>query len=315
MNRLVMARFPLVCHPSCLRMAVISVVLLASSVVSAEQSPSFPLADVVKRQAAPLAAVDSNTGAIAAFTGSVGPAIGLRDVAGTVGAKAIPAKMAKELGVSDLSLSVQRLMAALAAWHLAEAAMQQVESSSPLDLSSVMPTGAREAWLMANGPWAALPELLRLTKPAAQPESTEPNRETIKTEVALAANRLALEASQRATAVWWDLQGWKDRVRNARGRARLCGTWHWVIHNHQNHGEQKTSMIFLPSGQERPGVPAPAEIVVLGDSVYVRWEMDGRVQEDSLLFIKDGSRLEGSFVNNAGGWGSITGKRTAACQP
>ncbi len=178
-----------------------------------------------------------------------------------------------------------------------------------------MPTAAREAWLTANGPWAALPELLRLTKTAAQPDSTEPNRETIKTDLALAATRLALEASQRATALWVDLQGWKERVRNARGRARLCGTWHWVIHNHQNHGEQKTSMIFLPSGQERPGVPAPAEIVVLGDSVYLRWEMNGRVQEDSLLFIKDGSRLEGSFVNNAGGWGSITGKRTAACQP
>jgi len=310
-----MARFRLVCRPSSLQMAVLCAVLLATSQVSAEQPPSFPLADVVKQQAATLTAVDSNAGAIAAFTASVGPAIGLRDVAGTIGAKAIPAKMAKELGVADLSLSVQRLMAALAAWHLGEAVMHQVESSSTLDLSSVVPTGAREAWLMANGPWAALPELLRLTRTAVQPESTEPTRETIKTDLALAANRLALEASQRATALWWDLQGWKDRVRNARGRARLCGTWHWVIHNHQNHGEQKTSMIFLPSGQERPGVPAPAEMVVLGDSVYLRWEMDGRVQEDSLLFIKDGSRLEGSFVNNAGGWGSITGKRTSACQP
>src|SRR5207253_4500699 len=116
-----------------------------------------------------LAGVDSNAGAITAFTASVGPAIGLRDVAGTVGAKAIPAKMAKELGVADLSLSVQRLMAALAAWHLAEAVMQQVESSSTLDLSSVVPTGAREAWLMSNGPWAALPELLRLTRMAVQP--------------------------------------------------------------------------------------------------------------------------------------------------
>jgi hypothetical protein len=74
-------------------------------------------------------------------------------------------------------------------------------------------------------------------------------------------------------------------------------------------------MMFLPSGQERPGIATPAEIVILGDSVYLRWEMDGRIQEDSLLFIKDGSRLEGSFVNNLGGWGSITGKRTAGCQP
>jgi hypothetical protein len=73
-------------------------------------------------------------------------------------------------------------------------------------------------------------------------------------------------------------------------------------------------MLFLPQGTEKPGVPTPAETVVLGDAVYLRWEMDGRVQEDSLLFSKEGTRLEGSFVNNAGGWGSITGKRTAGCQ-
>ena len=32
------------------------------------------------------------------------------------------------------------------------------------------------------------------------------------------------------------------------------------------------------------------------------------------LLLKEGQRLEGTFVNNAGGWGSITGKRTAACE-
>ncbi len=117
-------RFRLLCRSSGLRITVLLTVLLASSQVSAEPPPSFPLTDVVRHQAAQLAAVDSNAGALAAFTGSIGTAIGLRDVAGTVGAKAIPAKMAKELGVADLSLSVQRLMAALAAWHLADAVMQ-----------------------------------------------------------------------------------------------------------------------------------------------------------------------------------------------
>jgi hypothetical protein len=55
--------------------------------------------------------------------------------------------------------------------------------------------------------------------------------------------------------------------------------------------------------------------VVLGDVVYLRWEGDGKVQEDSLLFSKEGQRLEGTFVNSQGGWGSISGKRTAACTP
>ena len=280
---------------------------LASSVASAERPPSFPLSEVVKSQAARLSVVDSNAAALAAFSTAIGPALGLRDAAGTVGAKGIPAKMAKELGVAELSLSAQKLMAALAAWQFADAVMQAAEPAPKTDLSSVaLPTGSREEWLAANGPWAALSDLVRLLRENHQAQGTE---------LALAANRLALEASQRAAALWWDVQGWKDRVRNARGRARLCGTWQWVIHNHQNHGEQKISMVFLPPGLEKPGVPTPAETVVLGDSVYLRWEMDGRVQEDSLLFIKDGSRLEGSFVNNVGGWGSITGKRTANCEP
>lgn len=276
------------------------------SASAAEPLPSFPPAHAVKQQAAQLAAVDSNAGALAAFSTAIGPALDLRDAAGTLAAKHIPAKMAKELGVAELSETVQKLMAALAAWQLADTVTQALEAAKTDPPSPAVPTGAREEWLKASGPWAALPDLLRLLKDGQQ--APEPA-------LALAATRLALEASQRAAALWWDLQGWKDRVRTARGRARLCGTWQWVIHNHQNHGEQKTSMVFLPPGLEKPGMPAPAEIVVLGDSVYLRWEMDGRIQEDSLLFIKDGSRLEGSFVNNVGGWGSITGKRTANCQP
>jgi len=271
-----------------------------AAALSAETA-SFPLAQVMKDQAARLAAIDSNAAALAAFSTSIGPTLGLRDAAGTVGAKNIPATMVKELGVADLSLSVRQLMAALAVWQFADGVLQAADSSS-----IEPPSQAREEWMSANGPWASLPDLLRLAKDGQQAS---------KTEVALAASRLALEASQRATALWLDVQGWKDRVRSARGRARLCGTWQWVIHNHQNHGEQKTSMVFLPPGLEKPGVPSPAEIVVLGDSVYLRWEQDGRIQEDSLLFIKDGNRLEGSFINNLGGWGSITGKRTANCSP
>jgi len=292
-----------------LTVVILPWLLVMRSAAGAEQqtTASFPPATVVKQQAAQLAAVDSNAGALTAFSTAIGPALGLRDAAGTLAAKNIPAKMAKELGVAELSETVLRLMAALAAWQLAEAVMEAADPESKTDLPSLpAPTGAREEWLTANGPWGALPDLLHRLKEGEQVSGPT---------LSSAAARVALEASQRAAALWWNVEGWKDRVRTTRGRARLCGTWQWVVHNHQNHGEQKTSMVFLPPGLEKPGMPVPAEIVVLGDSVYLRWEMNGRIQEDSLLFIKDGTRLEGSFVNNVGGWGSITGKRTANCQP
>jgi hypothetical protein len=136
-----------------------------------------------------------------------------------------------------------------------------------------------------------------------------------RTELLLAAHRVAFQAHQHAAAAWWELHEWKERIRRARGQARLCGTWQWVIHNHQNHREQKTVMLFPPPGQVPANFPLPAETVVLGDSIYLRWEQDGHIQEDSLLFMKDGTMIEGSFVNNTGGWGSITGKRTSSCQP
>ncbi len=294
---------------------LLTVLLVAwSSFAWAASPPPFPPLDVIKNQPSPLAAVDSNPGAMTLFGSTVGPALGLRDAAATVTAKGIPAKMATELNVAELSASAQKLMAALAAWQWADTIIRITESSAPTALSAIeRPSAAREAWLTANGPWTALPDLLALARSAAIEESS-PSSDPQRTALALAAHRLASEASERSNVLWWNLQGWKDGVRNARGRARLCGTWQWVIHNHQNHQEQKTSMIFAPPGQEKPGTATPAEIVVLGDSIYLRWEMAGRMQEDSLLFVKDG-RIEGSFVNSLGGWGSVTGKRTANCQP
>lgn len=126
------------------------------------------------------------------------------------------------------------------------------------------------------------------------------------------ARQLALSASEAVSLHWFILHQWKDTVRERRGRTRLCGSWQWTIHNHQNHGEQKLLVIFPPVGTAQNN-DGPAEIVVLGDVVYLRWEASGKIQEDSLLLSKEGQRLEGTFVNNAGGWGSITGKRTAPC--
>jgi hypothetical protein len=137
-------------------------------------------------------------------------------------------------------------------------------------------------------------------------------RPLLRLQVAQQGSEFEARAAERAYRNWVSISGWKDSVRLRRGLARLCGSWQWTVHNHQNHGEQKLTVNFSTSGsgQDHAG---PAEIVILGDLVYLRWEAGGRVQEDSLLFSKEGQRLEGSFVNNMGGWGSVTGKRTAGC--
>jgi len=137
-------------------------------------------------------------------------------------------------------------------------------------------------------------------------------RPLLRLSLAQQGSQLETWAAQQAYRNWLSIYEWKDSVRLRRGLARLCGSWQWTIHNHQNHGEQKLTVSF-PSPSAVPDQGGPAEIVVLGDLVYLRWEAGGRVQEDSLLFSKEGQRLEGTFVNNMGGWGSVTGKRTTGC--
>lgn len=287
-----------------------------SEAVSAEKISPALLSEVVTRQAGQLATIDSDSTAMALFTTTVGPSLGLRDAAGTLGAKGLPAKLAKELGVAELSLSVHQLMAALAAWQLADGVSRAGGGvSSPTPASPALPPAARQEWLKAGSQVSALADFFRVLTEQQPADPAQPAPPLQRAELLLAANRAAFEAHQRATAAWWDVHEWKERIRQARGQARLCGTWQWHIHNHQNHREQKTVMLFPPAGLAPANTPLPAETVVLGDSVYLRWEQEGRIQEDSLLLIKDGTRIEGSFVNNTGGWGSITGKRTAECQP
>ncbi|MGQ0810905.1 MAG: hypothetical protein ACT4OO_06740 [Nitrospiraceae bacterium] len=127
------------------------------------------------------------------------------------------------------------------------------------------------------------------------------------------AGRAEVEVSRQVYIDWVSLRSLKETLVEWRGLARLCGTWQWTIHNHQNHGEQKTVIVFPPPGSRGTTGTSPAEIIALGDMVYLRWEAEGRVQEDSLLFTKEGQRLEGTFVNSFGGWGSIAGKRTGGC--
>ncbi|MGQ0667260.1 MAG: hypothetical protein ACT4O4_09515 [Nitrospiraceae bacterium] len=278
-------------------------------------SPAL-VSDAVAGHAALLATIDSNSAAMTLFTTSIGPSLGLRDAAKTLGVKGLPEKSVKELGLAELSQTVHQLMGALSAWQLADAIGRTGENrGSPTTASMALPPTARQDWLKESSHVASLTALFGALQ---EQQAEDPERllsPLQQTQLLLAANRVAFEASQRATTAWWELHRWKDRVRQAWGQSRLCGTWQWVIHNHQNHREQKTVLLFPPAGQVPANSPLPVETVVLGDSIYLRWEEEGRIQEDSLLFLKDGTRVEGSFENNTGGWGSITGKRTAGCQP
>jgi hypothetical protein len=132
-------------------------------------------------------------------------------------------------------------------------------------------------------------------------------------QVTASAIRAEAAAEQSARIEWINLKTWPDKIREAKGLARLCGTWQWTIHNHQHHQDQKIAMVFPPPDAGAFAGPRPVKTVVLGDAIYLRWEFQGVIQEDSLLFTGEGQRVEGSFVNSSGAWGSIMGKRTAAC--
>lgn len=285
--------------------------LLAPLASSAEPTSPMLLADVVAQQADQLAAVDSDEQAMTLFTTAVGPALGLKDAAGALGAKRLPGKLVKELKLAELSESVFELMGALALWQLAETVDRDASQPSTATAFSEV----RQEWLRTRAQNASLGDLFRLAQEYQAGATSEVPSDQHHTKLLLVAQRTAFEASRQATKAWWDIQGWKDRIRQAKGLARLCGAWQWTIHNHQNHGDQKAVVMFPPAGQTSAHAAIPAETIVLGDAIYLRWENNGRIQEDSLLFVKDDAKIEGSFVNNTGGWGSITGKRTAACQP
>ena len=97
--------------------------------------------------------------------------------------------------------------------------------------------------------------------------------------------------------------------------SRLCGTWHWIVHNHQNHGDHKMTVFFGDPTQHSTNQPQPTEITINGNTVYLLWKFPRGYQEDSLLLSNNDKRLEGTFRNTLGPYGSITGKRISSCKP
>ncbi|MDT7041060.1 hypothetical protein [Candidatus Nitronereus thalassa] len=126
--------------------------------------------------------------------------------------------------------------------------------------------------------------------------------------------KLQIETERQARVLWNELRQWQKEQTNAQGLFRLCGTWQWLIHNHQNHGDHKTLMIYPPPSQYDRMDPRPATIQVQGDTVYIRWVFPrGIIQEESLLFSEKDRALSGTFVNNLGPNGNITARLVKPC--
>lgn len=307
---------------------VITILLVSvfGACLNAKADESLPTAipgfsSIMQAHSEQLLKLESDKGALTLFVSTIGPAIHMVDAARTVGTTTLPAKLAKELLMPDLTAAAQRLMGSLAAWQLAatirQAVKEQQLTTIPERLSG---TTASHAWLNQQGNASWHEALHQLATVVTSPEWTKANQgesaSPLLVTVLERATRLEVDAMQASYQEWDRIRSWKDRVRELRGQARLCGTWQWIIHNHQqHHQEQKLSLLFPPTGHMQATVPGLVETIVLGENVYLRWEIDGRVQEDSLQFSKEGKRLEGTFVNSQGGWGSISGKRTAGCTP
>ena len=279
-------------------------------------TPDFP--SVIRAHSDQLTKIESDKGADNLFVTAIGPALQMGDVARTL-ANPLPAKLAKELLVPELTAAVHRLIGSLSAWQLASTVRQAVKDQQfAMVTERLFGSPQARAWLdqQGNAPWHN--SLNQLSDAVASPEWTKGDQgESASTQLVTAlekATRLEVDAMQAGYQEWDRIRNWKDRVRELRGQARLCGTWQWIVHNHQRqHQEQKLSLLFPPAGNTQAALPGLVETIVLGENVYLRWEIDGRIQEDSLQFSKEGERLEGTFVNSQGGWGAISGKRTAGC--
>ncbi|MEO7860252.1 MAG: hypothetical protein ABIU05_07365 [Nitrospirales bacterium] len=305
-----------------LALAIVAVSLFGTwSTAKADESlpssiPDFTL--IIRAHSDQLAKIESDKGASTLFVSAIGPALQLGDAARTLGRNPLPIKLANELLVPDLTSAVHRLMSGLALWRLASTVRQAVRDRQLAPVTQgLVGSPQTRAWLDQQGNTRWHDTLNQLSDLLASPEWAKVDQdEPIVVTTLERAARLEVDAMQASYHEWDRIRSWKDRVRGLNGQARLCGTWQWTIHNHQqNHREQKLSLLFPPAGQAKPALPGLVEMVVLGENVYLRWEANGQVQEDSLQLSKEGQRLEGSFVNSQGGWGSISGKRTAGCAP
>ncbi len=128
------------------------------------------------------------------------------------------------------------------------------------------------------------------------------------------AIQVEAQAYDVAWKSWSHIQEWQEQERTQLAKRRLCGTWKWIVHNHQNHGDHKTTMTFSSPEQSTPSQVQPTTILIHGDTVFLKWTFPQGIQEDSLLMSNRDTRLEGTFTNSLGPHGSISGKRLSPCK-
>ena len=274
-------------------LGLVLVLTLAFTPVQAGAADAPPFVSIIERYAKPLAAVTSDADALTLFSSQLAPSLNLS------------ASLAPEQ-----QQTAGQLVAELAAWRLAAAIRKAADAGDLTALPSLFQSlAAQQNWLLANDRFPALRQVLSFNE--THP-SDEPGRMP---RLAGFAFRAEAEAERNARLLWDRLQSWHEQLKAQKAAARLCGTWQWTIHNHKNHQEHKTVIVLLPPGTPAPpDMPQPAKMVVLGDAVYLRWDFPRGYQEDSLLFVKEGRHLEGTFMATTGDWGAITGKRIAGCE-
>ncbi len=244
------------------------------------------------------------------------------DVARTLGANPLPAKLTKELLLPDLTAAVHRLMGSLAAWRLASTVRQAVRDQQPAtETDRLYGSPQTRAWLDQQGKASWHDSLNQLSDVVASPEWAK----GIQGESRIDPVGNSPRASRSPGSGCHADRLTKNGIESGIGRIGCAGYADRPGCAEPGSGSfitisstirsRSCSLLFPPAGNTQATLPGLVETIVLGENVYLRWEIDGRVQEDSLQFSKEGQRLEGTFVNSQGGWGSISGKRTAGCAP
>jgi hypothetical protein len=271
---------------------LIGVVVLILAPASASAVDAPPFVPIIERYAQPLTAVASDADALTLFSSQLASALNLS------------ASLAP-----DQQQTVSQLVAELAAWRLAAAVRKAADADDHAALPPLFQSiTAQRNWLLGNDRFLALNRVLAFTETL---QAGDPARMA---HLAGLAFRAEAEAERNARLLWDRLRSWNEQLKAQKAAARLCGTWQWTIHNHKNHQEHKATIVLLPPGTPAPpDMPQPAKMVVLGDAVYLRWDFQRGYQEDSLLFVKEGHHLEGTFMATTGDRGAITGKRIADC--
>ncbi|MBH0190281.1 MAG: hypothetical protein HP492_00630, partial [Nitrospira sp.] len=151
--------------------AVLACINTPATAAPALQASPALLAEVVADRSAQLTTIDSNTGAMALFTSAIGPVLGLKDAANILGAKGLSAAVAKELGLAELAQSAHELMAALAAWQLADSIRRASDETLAASIAAGTPSTARQEWMNAGSRLPSLSELIRLLTEQSPPDS------------------------------------------------------------------------------------------------------------------------------------------------